>query len=113
MAQGVIVPLCIVLNEVEGSPNEKLAAHPVEREKVFGCFFQQATTKHVVDRFDTSAHVELSALLPDNAVAEGKGLGSNAPVAAGLSTKGILDLGLEGGVLAGLSTEWCGWASES
>ena len=95
MAQGLIVPLCIVLNEVEGFPNEKLAAHPVERAHLFGRFFQQATTKHVMDRFDTSAHIELSALLPDDAVAESEGLASNAPVAAGLSTESFLDLGLE------------------
>ena len=96
MAQGVIVPHCIVSNEVEGFPNEKLAAHPVERAQLFGRFFQQATCKHVMNRLHGPTHVELSALLPDNAVAEGEGLGSNAPVAAGLSTESFLDLGLQG-----------------
>ena len=85
MAQGVMVPRCIVLNEVEGFPSEKLAANPVERAQLFGRFFQQATTEHVMNRLHGPAHVELSALLPDYAVAEGEGLASNAPVAAGLS----------------------------
>jgi len=49
-----------------------------------------------MNRLHGPAHVELSALLPDYAVAEGEGLGSNAPVAAGLSTESFLDLGLEG-----------------
>ena len=48
-----------------------------------------------MNRLHGPTHVELSALLPDYAVAEGEGLGSNAPVAAGLSTESFLDLGLE------------------
>ena len=81
MAQGVNVPHCTVSNEVEGFPNEKLAAHPVELAQLFGSFFQQATCKHVMNSLHGPAHFELSALLPDYAVAEGEGLGSNAPVA--------------------------------
>ena len=96
MAQGVVVPHCIVSNEGECFPTEKLAAYPVERAQLFGRFFEQATCKHVMNSLHGPAHVELSALLPDYAVAKGEGLGSNAPVAAGFSTKGLLDLGLEG-----------------
>ena len=80
----------------EGFPNERLAAHPVERAQLFGRFWQQATMKHVVDCFYTSMHIELSTLLPDYAVVKGEGLGLNTPVATGLSTESFLDLVLEG-----------------
>ena len=75
MAQGVTVPHCIVLDEVEGFPNEKLAAHPVECAQLFGCFFQQATCKHVMNCLHGPAHVELSAFIPEPPLWRAKGWG--------------------------------------
>ena len=115
MAQGVIVPHCIMLNKVEGLSHESTAAHTVERAQLFGSRPPQSMWWTASTPLRTSSSVPCSQTTPLRS-AKGWGRTRRLPLVSPLKVFWTLTL-REGFLLAsplkGVEGFSCPKASES